>query len=99
MVYKSLNPLTPHCTRLLLQTMIMTGSDLCSSVKSWQNQFNTVQDIYNEFYMQGDKEIASGRLPVPIMNRFCRDEQAHHQVRSLLTFLHSNCLAVIRPHT
>ena len=60
--------------------MMMTGSDLCSSVKSWQNQVNTVQDIYNEFYMQGDREIASGRLPVPIMNRFCRDDQALHQV-------------------
>ena len=70
----------------------MTGSDLCSSVKSWQNQYNTVQDIYNEFYMQGDKEIASGRLPVPIMNRFCRDEQAQHQVGTL----HSNCLRLAR---
>ena len=59
---------------------MMTGSDLCSSVKSWQNQLNTVQDIYNEFYTQGDMEIASGRLPVPIMNRFCRDDQALHQV-------------------
>ena len=85
-------PLTPHCTRLLLQTMMMTGSDLCSSVKSWHNQYNTVQDIYNEFYMQGDKEIASGRLPVPIMNRFCRDDQAHHQVGTL----HFNCLGVAR---
>ena len=60
--------------------MVMTGSDLCSSVKSWQNQLNTVQDIYNEFYTQGDMEIASGRLPVPIMNRFFLDQQAMHQV-------------------
>ena len=31
--------------------------------------------------MQGDYERESGRLPVPIMNRFQEDEQAIHQVR------------------
>ena len=30
--------------------------------------------------MQGDYERESGRLPVPIMNKFQEDEQAIHQV-------------------
>ena len=62
----------------------MTGSDLCASTKPWKLQLDTVEDIYHEFYTQGDKEMASGRLPVPIMNRFHRDEQAVHQVMVVL---------------
>ena len=30
--------------------------------------------------VQGDYERESGRLPVPIMNRFHEDQQALHQV-------------------
>ena len=63
----------------------MTGSDLCASTKPWKLQLDTVEDIYHEFYTQGDKEMASGRLPVPIMNRFHRDEQAVHQVMVVLS--------------
>ena len=32
---------------------------------------------------QGDYEMESGRLPLPIMNRFHQDEKALHQVGSL----------------
>ena len=82
--------------RLLVQTMIMTGSDLCASSKPWKKQLDTVAVIYEEFYRQvntntrhtpiicspfkGDFERQSGRLPIPIMNRFHEDEQALHQV-------------------
>ena len=66
--------------RLLLQTMVMTGSDLCASSKPWDQQLKTVSVIYEEFYVQGDYERQSGRLPVPIMNRYLEDEQALHQV-------------------
>lgn len=66
--------------RLLLQTMVMTGSDLCASSKPWDQQLKTVSVIYEEFYVQGDYERQSGRLPVPIMNRYLEDEQAIHQV-------------------
>ena len=85
--------------RLLVETMVMTGSDLCASTKPWNLQLDTVEDIYHEFYTQGDREMASGRLPVPIMNRFHRDEQAMHQVTvvwwpilCLLFFAWSCCL-------
>ena len=70
--------------RSLVQTMMMTGSDLCSSTKPWSLQLVTLDDIYEEFHAQGDKELSSGRLPVPIMNRFCRDDQALHQVHQCL---------------
>jgi len=60
--------------------MVMTGSDLCASTKPWGLQLETVEDIYREFYNQGDYEIESGRLPLPIMNRFHQDEKALHQV-------------------
>ena len=38
--------------RLLLQTMVMTGSDLCTSAKPWDQQLKTVSVIYEEFYIQ-----------------------------------------------
>ena len=39
-------------TRLLIQTMVMTGSDLCASAKPWDQQIKTVAVIYEEFYIQ-----------------------------------------------
>ena len=38
--------------RLLLQTMVMTGRDLCASAKPWEQQIKTVAVIYEEFYIQ-----------------------------------------------
>ena len=67
---------------MLAQTMVMTGSDLCCSAKPWLPQCDTVADIYREFHLQGDLELASGRLPIPIMKRCQQTEQARHQVTS-----------------
>ena len=39
-------------SRLLIQTMVMTGSDLCASAKPWEQQIKTVAVIYEEFYIQ-----------------------------------------------
>ena len=38
--------------RKLAQSMCMTGSDLCSSQKPWENQESTAKVIYDEFYEQ-----------------------------------------------
>ena len=38
--------------RMLAQAMCMTGSDLCSSSKSWDHQLSTTCVIYQEFYEQ-----------------------------------------------
>ena len=46
--------------RLLVETMIMTGSDLCASAKPWKKQLDTVAVIYEEFYRQASKAILSG---------------------------------------
>ena len=32
--------------------MVMTGSDLCTSAKPWDQQLKTVSVIYEEFYIQ-----------------------------------------------
>ena len=76
-----------HCSifttiyRLLVQAVLMTGSDLCASSKPWELQLQTVDAIYAEFYHQGDVELEAGRVPVPIMNRCFLDQRALHQVQ------------------
>ena len=37
---------------MLAQAVIMTGSDLCSSSKSWECQLRTSDVIYEEFHEQ-----------------------------------------------
>ena len=37
---------------MLTQAIMMTGSDLCSSSKSWDAQYRTTEIIYEEFYEQ-----------------------------------------------
>ena len=70
--------------RLLVQAVLMTGSDLCASSKPWELQLQTVDAIYAEFYHQGDVELEAGRVPVPIMNRCFLDQRALHQVQKML---------------
>ena len=41
--------------RLLVEAMVMTGSDLCASAKPWHLQLETVSVIYEEFYIQVHK--------------------------------------------
>ena len=69
-----------HFSRLLVEALAMTGSDLCASSKPWDLQMQTVTTIYEEFYMQGDSEMMAGRTPLPIMDRSFEDQQALHQV-------------------
>ena len=41
-----------YLPRLLIEAMVMTGSDLCASAKPWHLQLETVAVIYEEFYIQ-----------------------------------------------
>lgn len=66
--------------RMIVEALVMTASDLCSSSKPWDLQLATVTVIYEEFYSQGDREKREGRIPVPIMNRKYEDQQSLHQV-------------------
>ena len=38
--------------RLLVEALMMTGSDLCANSKPWDLQMQTVNVIYEEFYKQ-----------------------------------------------
>ena len=62
----------------------MTGADLSATSKPWDLQMRTVHSLYEEFYDQGDREMQSGRVPVPVMNRSYIDQQALHQVNQLV---------------
>ena len=42
----------PNDCRLLVEALLMTGSDLCASAKPWDLQMQTVEVIYDEFYKQ-----------------------------------------------
>ena len=42
----------PNHFRLLVEALLMTGSDLCASAKPWDLQMQTVEVIYDEFYQQ-----------------------------------------------
>ncbi|KAJ8872744.1 hypothetical protein PR048_026360 [Dryococelus australis] len=71
---------TSYRHRLLLQAITMTASDLSASAKPWDLQVKTVQVIFQEFYEQGDAERATGRIPIPMMDRNQPDQQAASQV-------------------
>ena len=59
------------------------------------NILNSTQYWPNIQMKQGDYEMESGRLPLPIMNRFHQDEKALHQVGSLFFSLHVYLVVVI----
>lgn len=40
------------CLRMIVEALVMTASDLCSSSKPWDLQLATVTVIYEEFYSQ-----------------------------------------------
>ncbi|XP_047524274.1 probable 3',5'-cyclic phosphodiesterase pde-5 isoform X2 [Pieris napi] len=64
----------------LAMAISMTAADLSASTKPWDIQIKTVQVIFEEFYEQGDKERAAGKIPVPMMDRYKPEEQATSQV-------------------
>lgn len=53
---------------MLVQSLSMTGSDLCSASKPWDAQESTAEVIYQEFYEQVRPNIAP--LTTPIVQNF-----------------------------
>ncbi|XP_028034227.1 probable 3',5'-cyclic phosphodiesterase pde-5 [Bombyx mandarina] len=66
--------------RDLAMAISMTAADLSASAKPWEIQIKTVKVIFEEFYDQGDKERAAGRIPIPMMDRNKPEEQPASQV-------------------
>ncbi|XP_067674184.1 cAMP and cAMP-inhibited cGMP 3',5'-cyclic phosphodiesterase 10A-like [Haliotis asinina] len=62
------------------KSLMMTGADLCAVAKPWETQQQTVEYIYEEFYVQGDEEKKCGFQPIPMMDRNLKDEMPKQQV-------------------
>ncbi|CAB3226351.1 unnamed protein product [Arctia plantaginis] len=71
---------TLNSHRDLGMAISMTAADLSAAAKPWDIQIKTVKVIFEEFYDQGDKERAAGRIPIPMMDRHKPDEQPSSQV-------------------
>ncbi|UYV77684.1 hypothetical protein LAZ67_15001922 [Cordylochernes scorpioides] len=83
---------------LLLEAIAMTSCDLCASTKPWDQQRQTVNVIFEEFYEQtmiimamiimGDEEREQGRVPIAMMDR----TKLHEQPASQVGFLTGICV-------
>lgn len=59
---------------------MMTACDLCSVTKQWQITRLTANDIYAEFWAEGDEMKKIGIQPIPMMDRDKKDEVPQGQV-------------------
>lgn len=69
-----------HASRSCCKALMMTAADLCAVSKPWITQEETVDRLYNEFYMQGDEEKKRGITPIPMMDRENSKDQPKQQV-------------------
>lgn len=69
-----------HASRSCCKALMMTAADLCAVSKPWNTQEETVDRLYNEFYMQGDEEKKRGITPIPMMDRENSKDQPKQQV-------------------
>ncbi|PWA25693.1 hypothetical protein CCH79_00001509 [Gambusia affinis] len=60
--------------------LMMTACDLCSVTKRWQVTRLTANDIYAEFWAEGDEMKKIGIQPIPMMDRDKKDEVPQGQV-------------------
>ncbi|XP_045784288.1 probable 3',5'-cyclic phosphodiesterase pde-5 [Maniola jurtina] len=74
--------------RKLAMALSMTASDLSASAKPWTIQMKTVEVIFEEFYLQGDKEREANKTPIPMMDRTKPDDKPTSQV----AFLNHICI-------
>lgn len=59
---------------------MMTACDLCSVTKQWHITRLTANDIYAEFWAEGDEMKKIGMQPIPMMDRDKKDEVPQGQV-------------------
>ncbi|XP_039640505.1 cAMP and cAMP-inhibited cGMP 3',5'-cyclic phosphodiesterase 10A isoform X1 [Perca fluviatilis] len=60
--------------------LMMTACDLCSVTKQWQITRLTANDIYAEFWAEGDEMKKIGLQPIPMLDRDKKDEVPQGQV-------------------
>ncbi|XP_023818960.1 cAMP and cAMP-inhibited cGMP 3',5'-cyclic phosphodiesterase 10A isoform X9 [Oryzias latipes] len=70
-----------HSHRDRVIGLMMTACDLCSVTKQWQITRLTANDIYAEFWAEGDEMKKIGIQPIPMMDRDKKDEVPEGQVR------------------
>ena len=81
-----------HAARSCCKALMMTAADLCAVAKPWHTQEETVDRLYNEFYMQGDEEKKRGLTPIPMMDR----ENSKDQPKQQVGFINFICLPLYR---
>uniref|UniRef100_H2M6Y5 Phosphodiesterase n=1 Tax=Oryzias latipes TaxID=8090 RepID=H2M6Y5_ORYLA len=69
-----------HSHRDRVIGLMMTACDLCSVTKQWQITRLTANDIYAEFWAEGDEMKKIGIQPIPMMDRDKKDEVPEGQV-------------------
>ncbi|GLD68532.1 cAMP and cAMP-inhibited cGMP 3',5'-cyclic phosphodiesterase 10A isoform X1, partial [Lates japonicus] len=69
-----------HSHRDRVIGLMMTACDLCSVTKRWQITRLTANDIYAEFWAEGDEMKKIGMQPIPMMDRDKKDEVPQGQV-------------------
>ncbi|XP_071837801.1 probable 3',5'-cyclic phosphodiesterase pde-5 isoform X3 [Apostichopus japonicus] len=74
--------------RRLCNAIVMTACDLCAVCKPFDIQAKVAEDIFEEFYEQGDEEKAHGRNPIPMMDR----AKAHELPANQVSFIVGICL-------
>ncbi|XP_068580913.1 cAMP and cAMP-inhibited cGMP 3',5'-cyclic phosphodiesterase 10A isoform X5 [Cebidichthys violaceus] len=72
--------LSNHTHRDRVIGLMMTACDLCSVTKQWQITRLTANDIYAEFWSEGDEMKKIGLQPIPMMDRDKKDEVPQGQV-------------------
>ncbi|XP_022540924.1 cAMP and cAMP-inhibited cGMP 3',5'-cyclic phosphodiesterase 10A isoform X3 [Astyanax mexicanus] len=72
--------LNNHAHRDRVIGLMMTACDLCSVTKLWPVTRLTANDIYAEFWSEGDEMKKIGMQPIPMMDRDKKDEVPQGQV-------------------
>ncbi|XP_060064037.1 cAMP and cAMP-inhibited cGMP 3',5'-cyclic phosphodiesterase 10A-like [Ylistrum balloti] len=60
--------------------LMMTASDLCGVSKPWKTNKSSTNQLYEEFYDQGDEERKRGFVPISMMDRSHSDDIPKQQV-------------------
>lgn len=81
--------------RQLLRSLIMTTADMCGTSKPFRVAERLAENLFSEFYNQGDREKAIGITPIPTMDRTLSHMLPEWQVH-FLRIISLPCFDLIR---